>query len=316
VQFKSWKELLRNSLSSNSKTRESVEKFQDSNLPPGPASTRENMTYNDDGTIMLFPPNKIGSRFVLSKQNPNNLKNVTTNTHNSFAKKKDRNIEFWKAFSGEITYRSTGQNGRTCRLDVFASTLKQTNNWKTAIHKDFIGNENDLKNQEVTIIMRANNRIGSKNGCSIKMRGGGHHKDSPDQAACIGLETSTRDSGHTARWAKELSHPIYEYQELRPFFEFFVEDGRWFGMKTTSWNNLDKTTTNRCYIDPDPFGSDGTLRNNYRLYSEYIDKGNGNKYPKIIANWAGGVPTTIRVDGFESIDFYACSAIEIISPVY
>jgi hypothetical protein len=80
VQFKSWKELLRNSLSSNSKTRESVEKFQDSNLPPGPASTRENMTYNDDGTIMLFPPNEIGSRFVLSKQNPNNLKNVTTNT--------------------------------------------------------------------------------------------------------------------------------------------------------------------------------------------------------------------------------------------
>ena len=35
-----------------------------------------------------------------------------------------------------------------------------------------------------------------------------------------------------------------------PFFDFFVEDGRWFGMKTTSWNNLDKTTTNRCYIDP------------------------------------------------------------------
>jgi hypothetical protein len=57
------------------------------------------------------------------------------------------------------------------------------------------------------------------------------------------------------------------------------------------------------------------LRNYYRVYSEHIDKGNGNKYPKIIANWAGGVPTTIRVDGFESIDFYACNAIEIISPV-
>ena len=150
-------------------------------MPPGPASTRENMTYNDDGAIVLFPPNEKGSRFVLSKQNPNNLKNVTTNTHITSPRKKKENIEFWKAFSGEITYRSTGQNGRTCRLNVFPSTLKQTNDWKTAIHKGFIGNENDLKNQEVTIIMRANNRIGSKNGCSIKMRGGGHHKDSPDQ---------------------------------------------------------------------------------------------------------------------------------------
>ena len=325
MQFKSWKELLRNSLSSNSKTRESVEKFQDSNLPPGPASTRENMTYNDDGTIMLFPPNEIGSRFVLSKQNPNNLKNVTTNTHNSFAKKKDRNIEFWKAFSGEITYRSTGQNGRTCRLNVFPSTLKQTNDWKTAIHKGFIGNENDLKNQEVTAIIRVNKRVGRKTVCCITMRGGGHHKDRPDKAACIQLDVSTRDSRYAARWAKELSHPLYEYQNLIPFFEFFVEEGKWFGIKTTSWNNKDNkdnnknntttTTINRCYIDPDPFNSaDGTLKNNYRLYSEYVDKGNGNKYPEIVVNWAGGVPATIRVDGYESIDFYACNAREIIPP--
>ena len=90
-------------------------------------------------------------------------------------------------------------------------------------------------------------------------------------------------------------------------------------MKTTSWNNnKDNTTiaTNRCYIDPDPFNSaDGTLRNNYRLYSEYIDKGNGTKYPEIVVNWAGGVPTTIRVGGFESVDFYACNAGEIIPPL-
>jgi hypothetical protein len=151
------------------------------------------------------------------------------------------------------------------------------------------------------------------------MRGGGHHKNRPDQAACIQLDTSTRDSRHAARWAKELSHPVYEYQNLKPFFEFFVEEGKWFGMKTTSWNNKDNdtiTTTNRCYIDPDPFNPDGTLRNDYRLlYSEYIDKGNGKIYPGIVANWAGGVPATIRVDGFEYIDFYTCNAREIIPPL-
>ena len=59
--------------------------------------------------------------------------------------------------------------------------------------------------------------------------------------------------------------------------------------------------------------TDGTLKNDYRLYSEHVDVGNGEKYREIV-NWAGGVPTTVRVDGFESVDFYACNAREIIPP--
>ena len=199
---------------------------------------------------------------------------------------------------------------------MFASTTIQLNDWKVAMNKGYIGSERDLKNQEVTVIMRVHKRVGSKTECCIKMRGGGHHTNRPEQAACIELDVSTQDSGHSARWAKELFHPSYEYQELEPFFEFFFEEGRWFGMKTTSWNNNndDNTpTTNKCYIDPEPFNTDGTLKNDYRLYSEHVDVGNGKKYREIV-NWAGGVPTTVRVDGFESVDFYACNAREIIPP--
>ena len=271
--------------------------------------------YNNDDTIMLYPANEYGSYFVLGKQNPNNLKNFTTDSHSLFVQKKEGNIEYWNVLSGEITYRSTGERAKSCRLNMFASTTKQANDWKAAMKTGFIGNEKDLKNQELTVIIRVNKRVGRKTACCIKMRGGGHHNYRPDQAACIQLDVSTRDSGHAAaaRWAKELSHPLYEYQELRPFFEFFVEEGRWFGMKTTSWNNKDNnSTTNRCYIDPDPFNSDGILRNDYRLYSEYIDKGYGNRYPGIVVNWAGGVPATLRVDGFENVDFYACNAREIL----
>jgi hypothetical protein len=333
MQFGSWKEWAKKYIKNdNNKKEKPEEELQDSSssspssaapsstelLQPSKVLTRENATYNNDGTVRLFPTNKNGSYFVLEKQNPNNLKNFTTDSHNKFVKKKEGNIEYWSVFSGDITYKSTGEHAKSCRLNIFASTTKQTNDWKAAIKSGFIGNEKDLKNQEVTAIIRVNKRVGRKTACCIKMRGGGHHKDKPDQAACIQLDVSTRDSGHAAaRWAKELSHPLYEYQNLKPFFEFFVKEGKWFGMKTTSWNNKDKTTTtNRCYIDPDPFNfNDGTLRNNYRLYSEYIDKGNGAKYPEIVVNWAGGVPTTIRVDGFENIDFYACNAIEIIPPL-
>jgi hypothetical protein len=330
MQFGNWKEWINKFVKNNNK-----EKLQEPStlLLPSTTSTellqssqvltRENVTYNSDGTVRLFQTNENGSCFVLHKQNPNNLKNFTTDSHYQFVKKKERNIEYWNVFSGDITYRSTGEHAKSCRLNIFASTTKQTNDWKAAMKSGFIGNEKDLKNQEVTAIIRVNKRVGRKTVCCIKMRGGGHHKDRPDQAACIQLDVSTRDSRYAARWAKELSHPLYEYQNLTPFFEFFVEEGKWFGIKTTSWNNKDNnnnkdntiTTLNRCYIDPDPFNSaDGTLKNNYRLYSEYVDKGNGNRYPEIVVNWAGGVPATIRVDGYENIDFYACNAREIIPP--
>ena len=329
MQFGIWKEWINKFVKNNNK--EKSEELQDPSTPlPSTTSTellqssqvltRKNVIYNKDGTVRLFQTNKNGSHFVLNKQNPNNLKNFTTDSHNEFVKKKERNIEYWNVFSGDITYKSTGEHAKSCRLNIFASTTKQTNDWKAAMKSGFIGNEKDLKNQEVTAIIRFNKRVGRKTSCCIKMRGGGHHKDRPDQAACIQLDVSTRDSGHAPRWAKELSHPLYKYQNLKPFFEFFVEEGKWFGIKTTSWNNNDNkdnttaTTTNRCYIDPDPFNSDGTLRNNYRLYSEHIDKGNGNRYPEVVVNWAGGVPATIRVDGFENVDFYACSAMEIFPP--
>ena len=95
-----------------------------------------------------------------------------------------------------------------CRLNIFASTLKQTNDWRSAIDKGFIGDKRNLKNQEVTIILKANNKLGPKSGCLFNMRGGGHHKDKPDLAACIALVVSVfLNSGHTARWASELSHP-------------------------------------------------------------------------------------------------------------
>jgi hypothetical protein len=78
-------------------------------------------------------------------------------------------------------------------------------------------------------------------------------------------------------------------------------------------NDKDNSVINRCYIDSEPFLSDGSLRNNYRLYSEWIDHGNGEKYKEVV-NWAGGVPITVRIDGWDSVDFYALNAREIIVP--
>ena len=315
MSFSSWKDRVRRILYRNNDAKQKIKDTPQT-------TARPELTIGNaickDGTMMLFPTNANGSQFILEQQNPNNLKSFTTDSHHRFVKKKEDDVEFWNVFSGDITYRSSGDHAKSCRLNMFASTTIQIYDWKGARDKGYIGSEKDLKNHEVTVIMRVHTKVGHKAECCIKMRGGGHHGDRPEQAACIQLDVSTQDSGHSARWAKELVHPSYEYQELQPLVEFFFEEGKWFGMKTTSWNNNNNythntTTTNRCYIDPDPFNANGTLKNDYRLYSEHIDVGNGKKYREIV-NWAGGVPTTLRVDGFESVDFYACNAREIIPP--
>jgi hypothetical protein len=61
------------------------------------------------------------------------------------------------------------------------------------------------------------------------------------------------------------------------------------------------------------FQNDRVLKK--EITSATVSKGNGTKYPEIVVNWASGVPTTIRVDGFENVDIYACNAREIIPPL-
>ena len=275
--------------------------------------TTENNIYKD-GTKMLFPTHPTGSQWYLGENNPNFISTFSTDSHNKIIKQKEGAIEYWNVKCGTITYRSSNEKGRSCRLNIFPSTTSQVNDWHAAIKRGFIGNSKDLKNQEITFIGRLHTIVHRHLETCIKIRGGGHHGYAPDQAACIEMDVPHKSTKHIARRAKELTHPIYEYEDLSPKFEFFTQDNVWFAMKVTSWNNQDGTVTNRCYIDPKPFLPDGVLRNDYRLYSEWIDRGDGEKYKEIV-NWAGGVPITVRIDGWDSVDFYVLNAREIISPL-
>ena len=319
--FPSWKEKVREFFEpydNKKKNREAQKSI------PSLAINENNDNIYKDGTIMLFSTNLSGSEWCLGKGNPNSIPTFSTNSrndknNNKIIKKKERNLAYWNVKSRDITYRSSDEKGRSCRLNIFPSTTRQVSDWHTALKQGFIGNSRDLKNQEITFVGRLHRVLHKHLETSIKIRGGYHHSYAPDQAACIGMVVSHKSTGHTARRAKELTHPVYEYEELLPRFEFFTQDNVWFAMKVTSWNNnnnshLDGTVTNRCYIDSEPFLPDGRLRNGYRLYSEWIDHGNGKKYKEIV-NWAGGVPITVRIDGWDSVDLYALNAREIIPPL-
>src|SRR5215211_1092089 len=137
MQFSSWKEWIKKHLkndndNNNKNEKPEEEEQQDPSTPlasstellqPSQEIARENVIYNNnDGTIRLFPTNKNGSYFILGKQNPNKLKNFTTDSRNEFVKEKEGNIEYWSMFSGDITYKSTAEHAKSRRLNIFAST--------------------------------------------------------------------------------------------------------------------------------------------------------------------------------------------------
>ncbi|MBV9175429.1 MAG: hypothetical protein JO327_09090 [Nitrososphaeraceae archaeon] len=323
MQFPSWREKIRQFFEPYGKINENKKVETQKSIPKLAMTQNKHDDTYKDGTIMLFPTNLSShSEWYLTREsNPKYISTFSThssnNTDNKIVRKSEGNISYWNIKSGIITYKSNNENGRSCRLNIFPSTTRQVNDWHAAVKQGYIGNSRDLKNQEITFVGRLHKTIHKHLETSIKIRGGYHHGYAPDQAACIGISVSHISTGHAARRAKELTHPIYEYEELSPRFEFFTQDNVWFGMKVTSWNNnnneKDSSVTNRCYIDVNPFLPDGSLRNDYRLYSEWIDHGNGEKYKEIV-NWAGGVPITVRIDGWDSVDFYALNAREIIVP--
>ena len=85
MSFSSWKDRIRRILYRNNDAKQ---KFIDTLQ----TTARRELTIGNaickDGTMMLFPTNANGSQFILGKQNPNNLKSFTTDSHIDLSRKK------------------------------------------------------------------------------------------------------------------------------------------------------------------------------------------------------------------------------------
>ncbi len=117
--FRSWKEKIREFFEpyDNKKNREAQK------LIPNLATNENNNNIYKDGTIMLFPTNLSGSEWCLGEQNLNSIPTFSTNGHNNkIIQKNEKNITYWNVKSGIITYRSSNEKGRSCRLNIFPST--------------------------------------------------------------------------------------------------------------------------------------------------------------------------------------------------
>jgi len=136
-------------------------------------------------------------------------------------------------------------------------------------------------------------------------------------ASCTMMTFQSASTGAVARFGKELTHPIYDFVKLTPAFDAALTANRWFGLKLLSYSAPGRPARviNRLYLDGAPFDpATGRPRNNWQLFSEYVD-GEGvstGKYDKL-ADW-GGWQTTLRTDGVNSLDFALISLREVRPP--
>lgn len=256
-----------------------------------------------------------GSSFQLGTQNPNSATRFQIERKTIAAAHREGSLRYWSVEAHDLNYASGG-TGKTMRLHIYASGGEQQFTWKT--QKGYLSSPADIRNQEFTAYLRVRGITDPKRAAiTLKIRSGAHTAKNTDFASCTMMTFQAASTGAAARFGKELTHPIYDYVILKPYFDAALAADRWVGMKLVSFSvpHQEQRVVNRLYLDTEPFeASSGRPRNNWRLFADYNDeegKSTG-KYSKL-ADW-GGWQTTLRTDGVASLDFTLLSVREIVAP--
>jgi hypothetical protein len=271
-------------------------------------------TLDPDGIRMLLPSAPGGSQLRLGTQDPNTHARFAFDYHASASAAQADGVHYWNLAATPLTYAS-GRTGTTARLHLYASGGRQQFNWKT--QPGYLGNPADISNQEFTVYLRMHGLLTPRTAqATLKIRGGGHHATDPDAASSTMLTFAPASSPARSRFGKELSHPLYDYVALSPLFDAALPDGSWVGLKLLSWADPHHPAqvVYQLHIDTTPFDSSGRPANHWRLFSTYTDAaGKSTGHYDTLVHW-GGWQTTVRMDGYRSMDFAYPSIREVTPP--
>jgi hypothetical protein len=266
-----------------------------------------------DGVLMLFPSKPDGVSWSLGTRNPNTVDKTYFDLNGDTATAGSENgISYYTTTGHKVSYASGAPDGVTVRLNIKPSGGTQRYTWRNgAINNGYISNPRDPKNLEATVYVRVNNYNKTHDSMNWKLRGGKHSSSNGSLSSCVGMSVPYGGEAPTA--SRELDHPNYDHVKLTPKFPYQLQAGKWVGVKVVSYL-VAGGTQNRLYLDTEPFDASGKPRNNFRLYTEWVDKnGQSTGRYKQAATWGGWI-TTFRVDGWRRVDFTHLSAREIVPP--
>ena len=254
-----------------------------------------------DGVRALLPAQPGGSALALGSGNPNTDKRFGFDYKAAATAAQDGGLGYWSLPATPLTYSSGGQ---------------QQFNWKT--QRGYLRSPHDVSNQEFTVFVRVHEPLTPLNAqVTLKIRGGRHSEKDGDLASSTMMTFGPGGPSGITRFAKELTHPLYDYVVLRPLLNVALQPGQWYGLKLISYSRpgVPGEVLNQLYLDTAPFDAAGRPANGWQLLSEYTDvqgKRTGRHYDTL-ADW-GGWQTTLRMDGYRSIDFALPSVREIVPP--
>jgi hypothetical protein len=242
------------------------------------------------------------------------------------------NVTYYTANATTIKYHSKAPDGKSLRLGIYASLgskgKKQKYTWDD--EPDFLYDEKGIRNHEMTGFIRLHGELPPVHGKDIhkalamKVCGGKEDAGRSVIETCYPINSEDTVRAH---WDYEHFPYILVDKEdaggpVKQFFDGdYCQDNKWIGLKHVHIVSDDKEqSTNRLYVDTDPFDSDGKPRNNWKLKAEWIDKGtektgeddNGDEvgYDGIPCTWRSQVDK-IRIDGWKQVDFTLLSIREI-----
>ena len=236
---------------------------------------------------------------------------------------------------GKMQYYTASKN--SWRTDFKPSRGTQERNWKDKEELEengCLGSEPGAQAFEMTAYIRVHGINQDDEGISFKVRGG-RHSSPNDNASCTEI-VYHYDGSENNTAARELRHPDYDKFDVKPKFKGGIKEGKWVGFKCTSWNESYtsgklKNVVNRLYVDKDPLNEDGTPKNKFELWLEWIDKNEKSKdlgYPFHPDNstkpdgynssaWWAGYMETIRIDETDKVDigYYSYREIDPTKPL-
>jgi len=277
------------------------------------AAARAEGPIGADGVLMLYPTAP-GGGFSLGGRDPNATARFAIEKAVPAERSSEGGFAYWSLDSYPLDYASGG-SGLTCRLHMYSSEAAQAFTWKT--QGGFLSDPSAPRDQEMTVFLRVRGRaVPKRSFVALKIRGGKHSSKSPEMSSCVMMNLEPADTGHPARFGKELGHPLYDYVALAPRFDASLVEGEWIGLKLVSYSDPSDPArvVNRLYLCLAPIGPDGAIRNDWRLFSEYVDvegKRTG-RYSKLV-DWSGW-QTTVRIDGYREVDFALPSLRSIVAP--
>jgi hypothetical protein len=275
-----------------------------------------------DGVVQMFTENKNArcKPFYINLETPDEDNQVFANIYGSDIIKFDKtmtegNIKFVRNKGHRPPPFSNLPPGKSCRFhhtpDGGMFGIGKYS-WKDNPLPEYLYSEKCFYNFEFTIIARPGKALGAHQTYSYKIRS---RPDKPDDHLRSTIEFSMPND------QKPDPYVYYNYARLPyskvPHIKQYTKEGKieqnkWIGTKLVSMVADDrKSHWMGLYVNTDPIDqATGQPKNeSWKLKAEYTDKGVSD-YKNIPCVW-GGMTNSLRIDGYEEVDLFRYSIVEI-----